>query len=181
MSDYHVPVMLQECINGLNIKPNGVYVDVTYGGGGHSKAILNALDEDGVLLVFDQDVDAVKNRVDDKRLVFCDANFKYLQNFCAYYGLDKVDGLLADLGVSSHQFNEGERGFSFRFEEADLDMRMNQESSLTAKVILNEYDEQQLAKLLKVYGEVKKAYPILKNNSLMNRFKAFVIKESTSQ
>lgn len=156
MSEYHVPVMLQECLNGLNIKPSGVYVDVTYGGGGHSKAILNQLDDDGVLLVFDQDADAVKNRVDDRRLIFCNANFKYLQNFCAYYGVERVDGILADLGVSSHQFNVGERGFSFRFEEADLDMRMDQGSSFSAVDVLNEYSERELARIFGQYGEVKR-------------------------
>lgn len=163
MSDYHVPVMLQECIDGLNIKPNGIYVDLTYGGGGHSKAILNQLNEEGVLVVFDQDADAVKNRVDDKRLLFCNANFKYLQNFCAYYHLEHVDGILADLGVSSHQINEGERGFSFRFEDAELDMRMNRDSDLTAKTVLNSYDQKQLAKILSMYGEVKRAFQLAKS------------------
>ena len=157
MSNYHVPVLLQECINGLNIKPGGVYVDVTYGGGGHSKALLNNLNENGLLLAFDQDADAVKNRVDDARLKFCNANFRYLENFCAYYRVDKVDGILADLGVSSHQFNEGDRGFSFRFEDADLDMRMNAEAEVSAKEILNSYDQISLTKLLKEYGELNGA------------------------
>jgi len=115
MSNYHAPVMLTQCIDGLNIKPNGVYVDVTYGGGGHSRAILDQLDESGSLLVFDQDADAMANRIDDPRLIFCDANFAYLSNFCSYYNLPQIDGLLADLGVSSHHLDEGSRGFSFRF------------------------------------------------------------------
>lgn len=157
MSNYHVPVMLSECIDGLNIKGNGVYVDVTYGGGGHSKAILNKLDDNGVLLAFDQDLDAVKNRVDDPRLKFCEANFRYLENFCAYYRVDKIDGLLADLGVSSHQFDEGERGFSFRFTDAELDMRMNAEADTSAKEVVNTYDQQTLSKILKEYGELNGA------------------------
>lgn len=146
--------MLKECIQGLNIKADGVYVDLTYGGGGHAKAILNKLNDQGVLMVFDQDADAVKNRVDDSRLIFCNANFRYLENFCAYYRIDKVDGVLADLGVSSHQFNEGDRGFSFRFEGADLDMRMNTEAETSAVEILNDYDQQKLTTLFKEYGEL---------------------------
>lgn len=157
MSNYHVPVMLSECINGLNIKPGGAYVDVTYGGGGHSKAILNKLDENGVLLAFDQDLDAVKNRVDDPRLKFCEANFKYLENFCAYYRVNQIDGLLADLGVSSHQFDEGDRGFSFRFSDAELDMRMNADAETSAKEVVNTYDQQRLTQILKQYGELNGA------------------------
>ncbi|MFY0644613.1 MAG: 16S rRNA (cytosine(1402)-N(4))-methyltransferase RsmH [Bacteroidia bacterium] len=157
MTDYHVPVMLEECLEGLNIKPNGVYVDTTYGGGGHAKAILNKLDDKGVLMVFDQDSDAVKNRIDDPRLIFCEANFRYLENFCTYYRIEKIDGLLADLGVSSHQFNEGDRGFSFRFEGSELDMRMNAEAKISAKDILNNYDQYKLTSLFRQYGELKNA------------------------
>lgn len=160
MSNYHIPVMLKECIEGLNINPKGTYVDVTYGGGGHSRAILNELDEDGTLIVFDQDADAVKNRIDDKRLLFCEANFRYLENFCSYYKVQKIDGLLADLGVSSHHLDARNRGFSFRFGESDLDMRMNTESELSAVHVLNTYDQPKLAKVLRSYGELDKASPL---------------------
>jgi 16S rRNA (cytosine1402-N4)-methyltransferase len=160
MSNYHVPVMLQPCLDGLNINPKGTYVDVTYGGGGHSRAILEKLDEDGTLLVFDQDADAVKNRIDDPRLHFCEANFRYLENFCSYYGVSELDGLLADLGVSSHHLNEKGRGFSFRFGEAELDMRMNTDSDVTAKNILNTYEQPRLAKIFRSYGELDKASPM---------------------
>lgn len=157
MSSYHVPVMLNECIDGLNIKPGGVYVDVTYGGGGHSKAILNRLGDDGVLLAFDQDADAVKNVVDDQRLLMCEANFKYLENFCSFYGVGQLDGLLADLGVSSHHLNEAGRGFSFRFGDSPLDMRMNQALESSASNVLNSYEHPQLAKILRSYGDLNKA------------------------
>ncbi len=152
--------MLQECIDGLNINPSGTYVDVTYGGGGHSRAILNKLGEKGTLLVFDQDADAVKNRIDDKRLHFCEANFRYLENFCSYYGIDSVDGILADLGVSSHHLDAEERGFSFRFKGSDLDMRMNSEMALSAKEVLNTYEQPKLAKVFRSYGELDKASPM---------------------
>ena len=160
MSNYHVPVMLRECIEGLNIDPKGTYVDVTYGGGGHSQAILNELDEDGVLLVFDQDADAVKNRIEDKRLHFCEANFRYLENFCAYHKVGKIDGLLADLGVSSHHLDAKDRGFSFRFGEAELDMRMNTDADFSAVTVLNTYEQPKLAKVLRSYGELDKASPL---------------------
>lgn len=160
MSNYHAPVMLTECIDGLNIKPNGVYVDVTYGGGGHSRAILDQLDESGSLLVFDQDADAMANRIDDPRLIFCDANFAYLSNFCSYYNLPQIDGLLADLGVSSHHLDEGSRGFSFRFDTSSLDMRMNTTAVISAKDIVNTYDQPSLAKVFRRYGELDKASPI---------------------
>jgi 16S rRNA (cytosine1402-N4)-methyltransferase len=157
MSDYHVPVMLQECIDNLVLNPDGVYVDVTYGGGGHSRAILNKLSDKGTLLAFDQDLDAVKNKTDDKRLVFCNSNFRYLQNFCSFYKINEIDGVLADLGVSSHHFNEGSRGFSFRFKEADLDMRMNKDADISAIDVLNTYEYEPLFRLLKDYGELPKA------------------------
>ena len=166
MSNYHVPVMLRECVEGLNINPKGTYVDVTYGGGGHSQAILNELDEDGMLLVFDQDADAVKNRIEDKRLHFCEANFRYLENFCAYHNVDKIDGLLADLGVSSHHLDAKDRGFSFRFGEAELDMRMNTDADFSAVTVLNTYEQPKLAKVLRSYGELDKASPLA--NAIVN-------------
>jgi 16S rRNA (cytosine1402-N4)-methyltransferase len=160
MSNYHIPVMLQECIDGLNINPSGTYVDVTYGGGGHSRAILGKLNEKGTLLVFDQDQDAVKNRIDDERLHFCEANFRYLENFCSYYKIDSLDGVLADLGVSSHHLDAEERGFSFRFKNSDLDMRMNSEMEVSAKEVLNTYEQPRLAKVFRSYGELDKASPM---------------------
>ena len=160
MSNYHIPVMLHECMDGLNIKPNGVYVDVTYGGGGHSREILKRLGEQGMLLVFDQDADAVKNRIDDPRLHFCQANFQYLENFCSYYGVTELDGVLADLGVSSHHLDAEDRGFSFRFKQSDLDMRMNVEMEMTAKDVLNTYEQPRLARVFRSYGELAKASPM---------------------
>jgi 16S rRNA (cytosine1402-N4)-methyltransferase len=150
---YHIPALLSETIEGLNIKPDGVYVDVTFGGGGHSREILVHLGPKGRLLGFDQDLDAVKNSIDDKRFTFVRSNFRYLKNFLKYHNIEKVDGILADLGVSSHHFDEAERGFSFRFDGA-LDMRMNTESKLTAAVILNTYSEEQLADVFYLYGEL---------------------------
>jgi len=150
---YHIPALLNETITGLNIKPNGVYVDVTFGGGGHSREILKHLGADGKLLGFDQDEDAVKNAIDDPRFIFVRSNFRYLKNFLKYHGIDKVDGILADLGVSSHHFDEAERGFSFRFDGA-LDMRMNTKSSFTAAALLNTYTEEQLADVFYLYGEL---------------------------
>lgn len=166
MSKYHVPVMLQECLSGLQISPTGTYVDVTYGGGGHSKAILNLLDKDGRLIVFDQDDDALSNKIDDPRLYFCHANFRYLENFCSYYGIDKLDGLLADLGVSSHHLDAKSRGFSFRFGDSELDMRMNTDAEVSAKNVLNTYDQPRLAKILRSYGELDKASPMA--NAILN-------------
>ena len=150
---YHVPALLPETIEGLNIKPDGIYVDVTFGGGGHSREILAQLGPKGRLLGFDQDLDAVKNCIDDKRFTFVRSNFRYLKNFLKYHNIEKVDGILADLGVSSHHFDEAERGFSFRF-DGSLDMRMNTESKLTAAVILNTYTEEQLADVFYLYGEL---------------------------
>ncbi len=150
---YHTPALLSETIDGLNIKPDGIYVDVTFGGGGHSREILAQLGTKGRLLGFDQDLDAIKNSIDDKRFTFVRSNFRYLKNFLKYHSIEKVDGILADLGVSSHHFDEAERGFSFRFDGA-LDMRMNTESKLTAAVILNTYTEEQLADVFYLYGEL---------------------------
>ena len=155
-SVYHVPVLLKECIEGLNINPSGVYVDVTFGGGGHSKEILKNLGKDGVLIAFDQDPDAQRNKIDDPRFVFVDQNFGFLKNNLRLLGYKQVDGILADLGVSSHQFNEPARGFSTRF-DADLDMRMDKQRALTAAGVLNTYDEDRLHKIFGIYGEVKNA------------------------
>ncbi|MEO8794164.1 MAG: 16S rRNA (cytosine(1402)-N(4))-methyltransferase RsmH [Daejeonella sp.] len=161
MSEYHQPVMLQECIEGLNIKPDGVYVDVTFGGGGHSKEILKNLNKNGRLLAFDQDADAQKNLPNDDRLTFIDQNFRYLKNNCRLQGAMPVDGILADLGVSSHQFDQPERGFSIRF-DADLDMRMDQSTNLTAKEVINTYSEEKLHKIFGIYGEIKNAKSLAK-------------------
>ena len=158
---YHQPVLLKECLQGLQIKPNGVYVDVTFGGGGHSKAILNLLNADGKLFAFDQDKDAAKNIPHDERLIFVPQNFMYMKNFLRMHEITQVDGILADLGVSSHQFDEADRGFSIRF-EADLDMRMNQSAKKTAATILNEYEENDLKKIFREYGEVDNAYKLVK-------------------
>ncbi len=161
MIDYHNPVMLKECIHALAIKPNGIYVDVTFGGGGHSREILNQLSSEGKLLAFDQDADARRNLPSDDRFTFIDQNFRYLKNNCRLHGINTVDGILADLGVSSHQFDQPDRGFSIRF-DADLDMRMDQSSVLTAKQIVNTYSEDQLHKLFGMYGEVQNAKTLAK-------------------
>lgn len=155
---YHNPVLLEACLDGLAIRPEGVYVDVTFGGGGHSKAILNQLSDKGRLLAFDQDSDARANAlaIDDKRLTFIDANFRYLQKYLRLYGVKGVDGILGDLGVSSHQFDTPERGFSTRF-EANLDMRMNQRSGLTARDIIDTYSSEELHRILGMYGELQNA------------------------
>lgn len=159
MTTYHIPVLLKESVEGLNICPDGVYVDVTFGGGGHSREILKQLGPNGKLIVFDQDEDAIKNLVDDSRLIFVRSNFRFLKNFLRYYDIDSVDGVLADLGVSSHHFDDSERGFSFRF-SGDLDMRMNQTASQSAADILNKYTEDQLSNVLYYFGELKNARQI---------------------
>ena len=170
---YHVPVLLKESVNGLHIKPNGIYVDVTFGGGGHSREILSRLGADGHLFSFDQDADAENNIfedrgdakdcsneqkgkrfVDDSRFTFIRSNFRFLKNWMQYYGIEQIDGLLGDLGVSSHHFDDESRGFSFRF-DAPLDMRMNKRAGKTAADIVNEYDEELLANLFYIYGELK--------------------------
>ena len=153
---YHVPVLLEESVGGLDIKPGGVYVDVTFGGGGHSREILRRLDDKGRLFGFDQDEDAERNIVDDNRFTFVRSNFRYLRNWMRYYGIEQIDGLLADLGVSSHHFDDETRGFSFRF-DAPLDMRMNKRSGKTAADILNNYTEEQLSDIFYIYGELKNA------------------------
>ena len=156
--EYHQPVLLNETIDGLDINPDGVYVDVTFGGGGHSKAILQKL-ENGLLFAFDQDKDALSNSIDDERFVLINHNFRYLKKSLRLHAISKVDGVLADLGVSSHQFDAADRGFSIR-EEGVLDMRMNQSQSLCAKQVVNEYEVEDLARLLRNYGELKNAYPM---------------------
>ena len=149
---YHVPVLLEESVSGLNIDPDGVYLDLTFGGGGHSREILKRL-KDGCLIGFEQDSDALANVPDDSRFIFVNHNFRYLRNFLRYCGYDEADGILADLGVSSHEFDEAGRGFSFRF-DAELDMRMNQRSRLKATDILNTYSEENLIRIFQNYGEV---------------------------
>ena len=156
---YHIPVLLDESINGLNIKPSGIYVDVTFGGGGHSKEILSSLNGGGRLFSFDQDADAEKNIEAREGFTFVRSNFRYLKNWMRYYGIDKIDGLLADLGVSSHHFDDESRGFSFRF-DAPLDMRMNKRAGKTAADVVNEYDEGKLADILFLYGEMKNSRKI---------------------
>jgi 16S rRNA (cytosine1402-N4)-methyltransferase len=151
---YHVPVLLNESIEGMNLQPEGIYVDVTFGGGGHSKEILRQGDESIRLFSFDQDEDAEQNIVDDKRFTFVRSNFRYLYNFLRYHGVESVDGILADLGVSSHHFDDSERGFSFRF-EGKLDMRMNKRAGMTAADVVNTYDEERLADIFYLYGELK--------------------------
>ncbi|MBQ9230288.1 MAG: 16S rRNA (cytosine(1402)-N(4))-methyltransferase RsmH [Prevotella sp.] len=151
---YHVPVLLHESVDGLDIKSDGIYVDVTFGGGGHSKEILTRLGERGHLYSFDQDADAENNIVDDRRFTFVRSNFRYLRNWLRYYQIEEIDGLLADLGVSSHHFDDETRGFSFRF-DAPLDMRMNKRAGKTAADIINEYDEGKLADIFYLYGEMK--------------------------
>ena len=153
---YHVPALLEETLAGLDIKPGGVYVDATFGGGGHSRAILSRLGADGRLVAFDQDEDVLDHVPDDARFTFVRSNFKYLKNFLRYHGVGQVDGLLADLGVSSHHFDEAERGFSFRF-DGELDMRMNRHAALTAAEVLNTYSAERLADVFYLYGELKNA------------------------
>ena len=153
---YHVPVLLKETVDGLNINPEGVYIDVTFGGGGHSREILRRLSPSGRLFSFDQDADAERNVPNDERLTFVRSNFRYLKNWMRYYDIPQVDGILADLGVSSHHFDDRSRGFSFRFEGA-LDMRMNKRASRTAADIVNDYSEEQLASLFYLYGELKQS------------------------
>lgn len=151
---YHVPVLLNESIDGMNLKPGGIYVDVTFGGGGHSKEILRRSDDSIRLFSFDQDEDAEKNIVNDKRFTFIRSNFRYLYNFLRYHNIDRIDAVLADLGVSSHHFDDSERGFSFRF-DGKLDMRMNKRAGITAADVVNTYDEERLADIFYLYGELK--------------------------
>jgi len=155
-STYHIPVLLRESVDGLEIKPDGVYIDVTFGGGGHSREILSRLGKKGHLYSFDQDADAEKNSIDDDRFTFVRSNFRYIKNWMRYYEVEQIDGLLADLGVSSHHLDDESRGFSFRF-DAPIDMRMNKQAGKTAADIVNDYDEEQLADIFYLYGELKNA------------------------
>lgn len=158
MAEYHVPVMLKECIEGLNIKPDGIYVDVTFGGGGHSKEILKHLSEAGKLFGFDQDEDAKANaeKIENRSFTFVQANFRYLKRYLKLHGIKQVDGILADLGISSHQIDEASRGFSTRG-NAELDMRMDRSAAKSAKTVVNEYEERELHKILGIYGEIRNA------------------------
>jgi 16S rRNA (cytosine1402-N4)-methyltransferase len=151
---YHEPVLLFESVDGLNVKPDGIYVDVTFGGGGHSREILKRLNEEGRLFAFDQDADAQQNVLEDERFTLVPQNFRYLGKFLRFYGIRQVDGILADLGVSSHQFDSDERGFSIRF-DSELDMRMDQSAEISALTVVNEYNEEQLASVLFQYGELR--------------------------
>lgn len=154
--EYHNPVLLNETVEGLNIKPNGVYVDVTFGGGGHSREILSRLGPEGKLIAFDQDKDALQNAIDDPRFLLINQNFRFLKKFLRFHGYRSVDGILGDFGVSSHQFDVAERGFSTRF-DAELDMRMNRDSNFSAYTVVNKYEEQQLRNVLFNYGELRNA------------------------
>ncbi|WP_299114739.1 16S rRNA (cytosine(1402)-N(4))-methyltransferase RsmH [uncultured Winogradskyella sp.] len=154
--EYHNAVLLKETVDGLDVKPDGVYVDVTFGGGGHSREILSRLGSSGKLYAFDQDKDALANTIEDDRFVLINENFRYIKRFLRFYGVREVDGVLADFGVSSHQFDVAERGFSTRF-EAKLDMRMNQDNKLSAFEVINEYDEEQLREVFFQYGELRQA------------------------
>lgn len=159
LMEYHNPVLLKESVDGLNIKPDGIYVDVTFGGGGHSREILSRLGEKGKLFAFDQDEDALENAIDDPRFTLINENFRFIKRFLRFHGIKKVDGILGDFGVSSHQFNVAERGFSTRF-EAKLDMRMSQKSSLSAFEVINDYDHGQLKKLFFEYADLRNASKI---------------------
>lgn len=186
--EYHRPVLLTETVEGLNIQPNGVYVDVTFGGGGHSREILQRLGEDGRLIAFDQDEDALQNTIDDPRFLLIHENFRYLKRFLRFYNIKEVDGILGDFGVSSHQFNVAERGFSTRF-EADLDMRMNQNAAFSAYDVINKYSEEKLKNVLFQYGElrasagmarliveVRKETPIISSEELKKALSRFLPK-----
>ena len=158
---YHIPAMLQECIDGLQISPSGTYVDVTFGGGGHSRGIIEQLGEGGRLFSFDQDLDAYANRIEDPRFTFVHSNFRYLTNFMRFHKVDKVDGILGDLGVSFHHFDEAERGFSFRA-DAPLDMRMNRSARVNAAQVVNTYTEEQLLRIMADYGDMRRPMPIVR-------------------
>ena len=158
---YHIPAMLQECIDGLQISPSGTYVDVTFGGGGHSRGIIEQLGEGGRLFSFDQDLDAYANRIEDPRFTFVHSNFRYLTNFMRFHKVDKVDGILGDLGVSFHHFDEAERGFSFRA-DTPLDMRMNRSARVDAAQVVNTYTEEQLLRIMADYGDMRRPMPIVR-------------------
>ena len=172
MSTYHTPALLHECIDGLNIKPNGVYVDVTFGGGGHSREILKKLGDKGRLFSFDQDTDTRVNIIDDPRFTFVHSNFRYIKNYLRYYNINKVDGILADLGISFFHIDAQSRGFSFKA-DANLDMRMNKEMKKTAADILNEYPEKDLIKIFRQYGDIKNAGSLAKQIVASRKVKSF--------
>lgn len=189
LMEYHNPVLLKESVDGLNIKPDGVYVDVTFGGGGHAREILSRLGEKGKLFAFDQDEDALDNAIEDSRFTLINENFRFIKRFLRFHGVKKVDGILGDFGVSSHQFNVAERGFSTRF-EAKLDMRMSQKSSLSAYEVINDYDHEQLKKLFFEYADLRNAgriaaeivkareeAPIVSSDQLKEVLKPFLFKE----
>jgi 16S rRNA (cytosine1402-N4)-methyltransferase len=171
---YHIPALLTETVDGLNVKPDGVYVDVTFGGGGHSREIMRRLGKKGKLVSFDQDLDAYANRIDDPRFVFVRSNFRYLKNFLRYHGIEKVDGILADLGVSFHHFDVASRGFSFRM-DGELDMRMNIKASQKASDVLNEYSEEDLTRIFRVYGELAQPQKIARAVVQAREEKPFVM------
>lgn len=171
--EYHNPVLLKETVDGLNIKPDGVYVDVTFGGGGHSKEILSRLGPNGKLFAFDQDEDAWENALQDERFTLIKENFRYIKNFLRFYGIRKVDGILADLGVSSHQFDVPERGFSTRF-DGELDMRMSKKNEISAYTVVNEYDDKDLRRIFLEYGELKNA-PALARTIIEAREKESIV------
>jgi 16S rRNA (cytosine1402-N4)-methyltransferase len=173
--EYHNPVLLKETVDGLNIKPDGIYVDVTFGGGGHSREIISRLSEKGRLIAFDQDEDALRNAIQDDRFLLINENFRNIKRFLRFHGIKQVDGILADLGVSSHQFDVAERGFSTRF-EAELDMRMNQKDELSAYHVINEYEEQDIKRVLMSYGELKNGGAMA--NVIVNARKDAKIKNS---
>lgn len=173
--EYHNPVLLKETVDGLNIKPDGVYVDVTFGGGGHSREILSRLGENGKLFAFDQDEDAQANALEDKRFVLIPENFRFMRRFLRFQGIKQVDGILADLGVSSHQFDVAERGFSTRF-EAELDMRMSKKNELNAFVVVNDYEEAELKRVFYDFGELKNAGALA--NTIVEARKSHPIKNS---
>lgn len=173
--EYHNPVLLKETVDGLNIRPDGVYVDVTFGGGGHSREIISRLGPNGKLFAFDQDEDALSNAIEDERFTLIHENFRYIKRFLRFHGVKQVDGILADLGVSSHQFDVAERGFSTRF-EAELDMRMSKRGELTAYHVVNEYDEVALKNVLLEFGELKNGGAM--TNVIVNARKENPIKNS---
>ena len=155
MSEYHIPVLLHESVEALSINPSGIYLDATFGGGGHSREILTRLGPEGRLIVLDQDAEALENAPEDERVIPCHTNFRFVHNFVRYSGFEGVDGIIADLGVSSHQFDTGERGFSFRFENAELDMRMNTLAKKNARMVVNDYEQEDLERIFRMYGEVE--------------------------
>ncbi|MBP5675595.1 MAG: 16S rRNA (cytosine(1402)-N(4))-methyltransferase RsmH [Bacteroidales bacterium] len=159
MSEYHIPVLLEQSVSGLVTNPDGIYADATFGGGGHTAAILSRLHDGGSVIAFDRDIDAINNAAKDPRLTLVHNNFRFIENYARHLGV-RFDGILADLGVSSHQFDTAERGFSFRFEDAPLDMRMNKEAKLTAADVVNSYPEEDLERILRLYGEVENARQI---------------------